>query len=251
VDILVKSVVFPTLLYASETWNTTLKDEERLQAFLNTCKYRIAGRTRLEKITIDELDRLVRLPRIRACLARRRLSFLASIFAPSTSELLRDCLCVEIVSTNKKIGGRKIQAWEKRIDGDLEYYLSSHPGSVYQSKSELLERIIEIGKSSSASQRKCRINALWYLNEKVEEVPTPRLVHDRVRDVECENSLCCRKFATRKEMLRHVRNDHVQLESVEGMLLCSVAGCFKQFKTQGWLTRHMHSCHNSNANKPK
>jgi hypothetical protein len=89
------------------------------------------------------------------------------------------------------------------------------------------------------------INTLRYLNEKVKKVPTPRLVHHRVRSVECEGSYCYRKFARRKEMVRHVRNDDVHLESEDGTLLCMVTGCFKQWKTNGG--QHAKCiCHNQN-----
>jgi hypothetical protein len=240
---MVKSVVLSTLLYASETWNTTAKDEEKLQAFLNTCKYRVAGRSRLDRLKIEELDRIVRIPHIRALLARRRLNFLASIFSSKSPQILRESLNFQIVSTNKKIGGRKVQEWGKRIKGDLEWYLSTHPGSKYTNTSDLLEGILDIGKLCTPEQRKAKLGELWNSNEKVENRPAPRLVQERVKVVLCEADNCFREFATRKEMLRHVRNDHVDRPCEDGQIKCEVAGCFKVFKTRGWLTRHMNMCH--------
>jgi uncharacterized C2H2 Zn-finger protein len=48
-----------------------------------------------------------------------------------------------------------------------------------------------------------------------------------------------------KEMRRHLRIDHAPNDKYDDTYTfkCTVAGCFMQYKTQGWLRRHVNSCH--------
>ena len=66
-------------MYASETWSTTAKDEDRLSAFLNLCLLRIIGKTRLDRIRNTHLDNRVDILDIRTLLTRKRLTFLVNI----------------------------------------------------------------------------------------------------------------------------------------------------------------------------
>lgn len=64
----------------------------------------------------------------------------------------------------------------------------------------------------------------------------------------CTNPTCSRRFARRAEMLQHVWRDHGARASPQGeeegaTLACTVAGCYKTYKVQGWLTKHLQSCH--------
>ncbi|CAL8072627.1 unnamed protein product [Calicophoron daubneyi] len=85
----------------------------------------------------------------------------------------------------------------------------------------------------------------------------PRLLGERDRNLECPNEHCKRKFATIKEMNRHVREDHTmsqvgvnkprdrrdsQMELTE-KFRCPIRDCYKSYKTRGWLERHIRECH--------
>ncbi|KAK4473258.1 hypothetical protein MN116_004429 [Schistosoma mekongi] len=82
----------------------------------------------------------------------------------------------------------------------------------------------------------------------------PKIAGKRVLDIQCINKNCTRLFATKKEMLRHKRNDHwsklMNTDDCE-LLSCPVEDFLKTFKTKGWLMRHISTCHPQQHNDPK
>lgn len=248
---LVKCVILPTLLYGCETWNTTSRDEECLSAFLNNCRLRILGKSRLDKIRVEVLELEVKLPKIRTLLASRRLGFLASLYSERAPELPRDMLFAETMD-GQRLGGRKIQEWTARLRGDLEWF-----HQMGRSAAELLEILISSGRDSKTNigLRKTLKALLCKDIADGQTIQSMRLVGTRVREIKC--LMCERMFAVEKEMQRHYRNDHFHGETVQTVIAvdsdkpfrCIVTNCKKVFKTQGWLTRHIRECHTVAANE--
>jgi len=175
---IVKQIVFPALLYASETWNTTSVDENRLSAFMNTCRLRILGRSRFDRMAEAQMADSVQLPQVRTLIAKRRLIFLCSLMSSKAPILARDMIAVD-ARKGKGIGGRKVQCWNNRILGDVEWLNNKQ-----QSDKELLLRLISIGQTSrSSAQRKELIERLISIEE--QQRAAPRLIKARIMTVKC------------------------------------------------------------------
>ena len=97
------------------------------------------------------------------------------------------------------------------------------------------------------------------------DLPT-RMVGKRDLIIECINDNCNRLFATKKEMLRHFRNDHTlsngrptgtcMSDSPKGtdsnqtnghLYCCPLPDCTKEYKVKGWYIRHLRTCHGITA----
>ena len=68
----------------------------------------------------------------------------------------------------------------------------------------------------------------------------------RHRHVMCDDQRCNRRFASVKAMRHHCRNEHQtgEVEKVDSDgHPCPITGCYKIYKTQGWLRRHLKECH--------
>lgn len=76
----------------------------------------------------------------------------------------------------------------------------------------------------------------------------PKIAGCRPQNIVCTNLAYSRRFARRAEMLQHVRRDHGAQTTLRGetegaSLACPVPDYHKMYKVQGWLTRHIKSCH--------
>ena len=70
-----QAVVVSTLLYSSETWNLTIKEENRLDAFYNRCLRRILCITWEDKVSTEELLKRACSPNLKTLLRRKRFSW--------------------------------------------------------------------------------------------------------------------------------------------------------------------------------
>jgi len=155
--------------------------------------------------------------------------------------LARDMLSVE-VTKGKKVGGRSIQSWNKRILGDVEWMNNKE-----QNDQEFLQKLITIGQTAETPDlRKEQLQSLMTEIESTEQAP--RLVHTRHRGVRCEDPDCHHMFAEEREMRRHMRTCHalpeVEVEEVanpEYPFKCQY--CTMKYKVLGWFQRHMAKSH--------
>ena len=74
-----QAVVVSTLLYSSETWNLTIKEENRLAAFYNRCLRRILCITWEDKVSTEELLKRACSPNLKTLLRRKRFSWFGII----------------------------------------------------------------------------------------------------------------------------------------------------------------------------
>ena len=84
---LFKSVIIPTLLYGSETWNLLTHHTQRLQVFVNKC-LRIITRTFLwEEMRNTQLRNLTKIERVDVLIQKRRLQWLGHVERMSNERL--------------------------------------------------------------------------------------------------------------------------------------------------------------------
>ena len=60
---LFNSLIIPIALYSSETWSIKADDERRISAFETKCLRRIAGITYIDRVSNEDLRKLLRCPR--------------------------------------------------------------------------------------------------------------------------------------------------------------------------------------------
>jgi len=268
---LLESKVFPVLLYASETWNMTVPDYERLEAFLNRCRLRILGRKRLVDFLVlsnEELQRLVYLPSIADLVVPRRISFiLRTIYDPSAMQARR--LIFSECRKGKKVSGRDRSNFTKTIRADMCFLLavaiSRHekgktlPGMeelISQCRSEAQPwRVWEVlgTKMTMPAGRygvKRLFKKIFGKRSTGEEPKFPSLLSARPRVHGCD--VCDAFYVERKGLLRHQRDAHAEpiVDRVDGTqeAVMSSKGfdcphCSCTYKTKGWLTRHLKDKH--------
>ena len=130
-------------MHAAETWNTTAKDEQKLNAVMNECRRRVLGVTKMDKVTEEVLRAQVKMPEVRTLLAKRRLALWTlskTTFAPKLVRLMVD----PQFEKGRKIGSRVVQSWTKRSDGDIEW-LNQQRGE--GSKDGIINRLEEAGEA--------------------------------------------------------------------------------------------------------
>jgi hypothetical protein len=240
---LIKVYVLSTLYYGAETWNTTARDEDRLNAFLHLCRLRAMGKNYYDKVCVVEAQATVPLPTARHTLSKRRLSFLASLHSQQAPLLPVQALAIQF-EHGKRIGGRRVQAWDRRLEGDLQFFNGNRliPMDI--------NTIVQIGKRTNVAGRKKELKKLFNVVIHPQQA-APRLVGNRVLNIKCGNTLCNRLFATRKEMYRHRRNDHNPLGTAHSQeYKCPIESCFRSYKVKGWLDKHMLECHSAAHSSP-
>lgn len=239
---IIKQVVFPALLYGSETWNTTATDENRIAAFLNLCRLKVIGKTRFDHLTTQHLEARISFPKVRTLLAKRRLNFYSSLMSETAPILARDMISVEVLQ-GKKVGGRKIQAWTARLSGDADWMKTDQ-----LDREEFLRKLVLIGRTAeTALSRKRQVAELMAKEEP--DALAPRLVQVRVKLIQCEDAECHHMFAEEREMRRHMRlchrdqagSDPEEDPDPERPFRCQL--CCMAYKTIGWYNRHMASSH--------
>lgn len=244
---LIEKNVMPSLLYGAETWSTTANDESRLDAFMNLCRLKILNKMRFDKLTVGELHNDVLFPHVQTMLAVKRLCFYASLNKQCTSQLAKDMLFAQLES-GRKVGARVKREWSARLTGDVEWLYSSSATASHILKD--IRNDSQNNGSSAVSQLRIKLKGLAATKKDCTLHRAPRLLGERIRDVQCEHKNCVHLFAEKKEMLRHMRRDHTSNENeiieipVGKKYIYTVAGCKASFKTLGWRTRHLKNSHN-------
>ena len=84
---LFKSVIIPTLLYGSETWNLLTHHTQRLQVFVNKCLKIIIRTSLWEEMRNTQLRNLTKIERVDVLIQKRRLQWLGHVERMSNERL--------------------------------------------------------------------------------------------------------------------------------------------------------------------
>ena len=98
------SCVLSTLLYSSETWATTKKQEAKLNSFHFRCLRRILGISWIDKVTNEEVLRRTSLTTLPTILKRRRLRWLGHVSRMEDGRIPKDLLYGELASGTRTVG---------------------------------------------------------------------------------------------------------------------------------------------------
>ena len=213
---LIENFVSPVRYYGLSTIVLRVQDNRRLQASLNTARRMILGLYSRRALTNEELSAKIPLRCPAAIIQRRRLALwvgLSRQFQGLTKKLLGSKFAKEQGSK-----ASHTKNWQRQLQADVKECFAEK-GSDW------------LGKPTKLIPKN--------------DFHVPHLVGQRLLTIKCTNSNCCRMFARKAEMSRHVRLDHslpIQQES-GGMLNCPQPDCQKQYKLKGWLLRHIQSCH--------
>ena len=248
-----KSHVWPTLEYAVECGNHTQADLERINVFLNCCRRRLLGIKRTannwKRTRLDVLRKQCRLVAPLELIASRRLAFVARVLTRPSCALSRQMLFAKVVpgqTATAVISGRSRSTYLATLEKDAKFLYSGETAVDGNCLEYLMN--LAVGFGGPPSVRKV-LNALRPDTEKGGKL---RLVVARDRNIQCPVKDCLAKFAERKELNRHLRAAH-QGNKVPNFRVtpidhasfpCDVAGCFRRFKAQGWLTNHKRKVHN-------
>ena len=223
---LLNTFISPVLLYGLETVVLRQKDITRLEAVMHSGKRMILGLTSRKDIKLIELNATIRTREIGIVIATRRLSLYASY------KNLGDSALMALLAPKK--------VYSKDFVRQIKLDMINHDLA-----NDWFDAPTQVEYNQTA-----RIT---------------RMVGTRLLTVKCENEGCERMFAERKEMNRHLRQDHVpelrsgQVREVTLVNLimasnvtvmpsgppfeCPRHDCLKSYKTVGWMERHVRSCH--------
>jgi hypothetical protein len=253
---LLKSHVFPALLYAAEAGNHTQADLKMMEVFLNKCRRRILriGRRDVEGLVIDnaELQRRCVLPTPLDLLSRRRLNFAAKTIMKPSSITARRMFWAEVdlsKTSGKKVGGRARSSYLNVIAQDFKYLTSGNSESPSGHPRDL-DCLMALMSDSPTAVAK----ALKAMHPDTTKGSSIRLVNSRPKIHACEVASCHASFAERKELNRHVRRCHNQSEDGKvgeaggppgagGGPPFHCSFCSRSFRTLGWLNRHIETNH--------
>ena len=98
------SCVLSTLLYGSETWATTKKQEAKLNSFHFRCLRRILGISWMDRITNAEVLKRTRLTTLPTILKKRRLRWLGHVSRMKDGRIPKDILYGELASGARSVG---------------------------------------------------------------------------------------------------------------------------------------------------
>jgi hypothetical protein len=202
-----KTHVLPILVYGAECGNHTQRDLSKYSVFLNMCRRRLlqVGRRTAEGrvISNEELQRKCRLMQPMDLLSRRRVVFVAKLVHRPSCEMARKILFAEVATqcgvVPKKVSGRQRSSFQNVLDLDLRYLYSGAP--VVKS----LDDILTVASCKGMPYVKHMLKAL---KPDFSRGASLNLVAARVRDLVCPAMGCQARFAERKEVNRHVRNNH-------------------------------------------
>ena len=214
---LLETFIKPVLLYGLSTIVLRVVDNNPIKAVLNTARRMILGLTSRKELTNEELGMKIPLVNPAAQLQQRRLNLWATVSNQNglTKEILESH-----IKGRKNMKSSSTKSWFRQIQADS------------------LEVLGTQGEE-------------WIANPatkppfKEDHIPNLNGVN-RDRPVVCDDQRCNRRFASVKAMRHHWRSDH-QLGGVEKVGTdghpCPITGCYKIYKTQGWLKRHLKECH--------
>lgn len=244
---LLKSHVFPSLLYATECGNHTQDELKLIEVFLNKCRRRLltVGRRRVDGqvITNEELQRMCQLPQPLDIISRRRLLFAAKTITRPSSSMARQMFFAEIAGQRRKIGGRARSSYLNVLKTDLQY-LNTGAGGFGS-----LDSLLTFVHSAGPPRARKALNAIKPDTTKGGSI---RLVKARPKEHTCSKEGCRAQFAEKKELNRHIRTKHEPRNSADptgsgASLPFPCPLCKAAFKTKGWLGRHFKTNHGDQA----
>ena len=110
-------VVVSILLYSSETWNITIRYENRLAAFFNRCLRQILCMTWEDKVSTEELQKRACSPNLKTLLRRKRLSWFGPVVRMAPVRMQRRTYFWQ--PKGKRSRGRQMQRWNATLLRDL------------------------------------------------------------------------------------------------------------------------------------
>ena len=272
------SDIVPILMYACETWNTVDKDMHTLEVFLNKCRMRVLGESRLRPdgtvLSNASLHERVSLPAAHMMIARRRLSFTSRLVGEGECELARRMVFAEC-PRSRRIPARMMADYRKRLVVDSLNILAQP--SVSPSVKDLFSQLVNIQAMRLITGDRSQVPRLLAIalqpRETLGVLPLSRalLLSVRERTLTCKKEGCLFRTAEAKELLRHARRDHKEnvdppgsppiaresaaspaagapgtyLYKGEGPpYLCGYGSCVRQFKYRGGhLKNHIKNIH--------
>ncbi|XP_018644737.1 unnamed protein product [Schistosoma mansoni] len=212
---MVDSSIIPILTYGLESIVLRKQDWSRLEAVLNTVRRIILNINDRKQYTVEQLKLKINLPNLASKIMQNRLNLWYVAHKRPNNLMVRSSNSnFENQCNNRKAHTKN---WLRQLFQDIK---------------EMGERL----PSNWINQpNKVKINAY--------QEHFPKIIGKRQLNHVCQNANCNRKFATMKEMNRHIRNDHQNKTSSESQYSCPLSDCNKTYKTLGWLNRHMQSCH--------
>ena len=116
---LFKTIIIPTLLYGSETWNVLQCHIQRLQVFTNRCLRIITETSLWDKLRNTQLRCKSKIERVDVMIQRRRLQWLGHLERMENSRLQKKLMVSKIAEGSRSQGGQK-KRWHDLIYTDLK-----------------------------------------------------------------------------------------------------------------------------------
>mgnify|MGYP003530554694 FL=1 len=232
---LIESCILPVVYYGCENWRTTDTLVKKLQSLHNHGTRLVLGIRKDQKIRMDTIT--IGLPHPMDILAKRRLPFHA-LLATGNGPMIMKRVIESSMTEGKKISGRKKQQIKECLRVDTEW--------LFGETASFDDFLILIQQESAQLKMKDRIDSIIcerrIIGRRSEDMP--KLIRPRMKLFQCSYESCFREFAEQTELNRHEKQDHrprvPQEEEPEGFN-CHL--CRKNYKTKGWLIRHLKTAH--------
>jgi hypothetical protein len=116
-----KTIVLPTLLYASETWSCLQSHVNRLEVFQNTCLRRILGVTRAQRLSlVDIRARCCNQPSVDYLIRQARMRWLGHLGRLDDNRLCRKLLFSGCIPDLSRPVGRPRKRWNDAVLPDVK-----------------------------------------------------------------------------------------------------------------------------------
>ena len=203
---LLMSRVVPVLLYGAETWDTKESDLGQLDVFLNKCRQRIAGESRLRPdgsvLSNAQLHNMVRIRPVHEMIAKRRLSFICIVIAKGFCQLARKMVFAEVPKLANGLRYTRIPA---RMRRDSRNVWSTDLINIGLDQANLKVHVEGLMQTAlTGKPGDLRI----VLNPKKLEMSRKRLVGSRQMNFVCTKRLCYFQCCEQKELTRHIKTSH-------------------------------------------
>ena len=110
---IIKAVFTPTLLYQSENWNLTSKGRQMLTKTVMRCLRKAAGKTRMDKISNEEIRRRVNMHPAEQTANKNKIRWWSHIKRMTTTAPQSKTLVVQ--SDGRRSRGRPRNRWEDDV----------------------------------------------------------------------------------------------------------------------------------------
>jgi len=238
---LIETCILPVLYFGADHWATTERHVAMLRAFHNKCSRIVLNVSKFEHRSANTMD--IGLSDARSILAKRRSKYaLSQMFGRGIPTVCR--VISSRLNSDEKVGTKSKTLLKPRIHLDLEWIFET------EERIEICLNTVESSARTSTKAGHSR-HITKLLNDALaikQSNVTPKLLHQRSLRFPCSEEGCVKSFAEAKELYRHIRNSHAsdEVEVVPGKIKCPL--CQNQYKTQGWLNRHLTLAHNLNMN---